>query len=116
MYTFLSSLVVLSMMVVISSAEIKADLAPGTPAAEVKRYFEEIETELYYVNRDNPQFRVPDYPWLESDKAYYVALVRGVRSKWWLPSFGAVIQVFIGISSDGTVSQVVTFETRTGVL
>jgi len=114
MAAIINSLVILAMTVVITSEAIVEELSVGTPAHEVEAFFELHETKWHFFERENAPFRSPDYPWLESDTSYYSGRIRAVRSRWWMPSFGKSIHVFVGISPNGTVSQVVTSVGFTG--
>lgn len=80
----------------------------GMPAEEARVYLTSIADLIKYVEHgEEDSLRVPSYPWLESDVGYYRLYVGEVKSRWWMPSFGVAWYVWVGISKENAVSQVI---------
>ncbi|MBL4821750.1 MAG: hypothetical protein JKY98_12290 [Gammaproteobacteria bacterium] len=102
------------MSIVLTPNLVREALPVGSTEQEVKSYLVEIAGTYQFVTRETDPVMVPAYPWQDTDVGYYVAGIEKVRSRWWLPSFGGIMRVRVGISSDGQVTQVDITGARTG--
>lgn len=104
--------VVLFMGIVISKEVIIESIAVGSTRQEAEEYLSEIAEAaegIHFETKETDSIIVPRFPWLDSEIGYLHARIRHVRTYWWWPSiFGElVLDVRVGISSDGLVTQVV---------
>lgn len=90
--------------IVLTTEIVEQALPMGTPKETVEAYLTDIGAERVWRPRGRNDSAVRSFPWKDEDIGVLTGIVREVRTRWWLPSFGKVIIVHIGISADGTVS------------
>ena len=100
--------------IVISKAEIFDNLPVGTTRDEAEQYLHEISNQVSFESRASDRGGTPRYPWMENEIGYLRTWIRDVRTISWLPSlFGEkAFNVRIGISEEGTVTQVLISTVR----
>lgn len=95
-------------VLVMTQSKLEAAIPLGMPSEEAKVYLTTIAEEVrYFELGEYDNLIAPSYPWQDSDIGYYRVYLGYVKSKWWLPSFGITWNVWVGISENHTVSQVV---------
>lgn len=100
--------IVLSIGIVISQKEIITAIPIGTDIRDAVAYLEIIDSNPRYFGDDSEDpLLSPSYPWLESDVGYYRALLENVRPRWWSLPRGRYWRIWVGVSDDGKVTQVI---------
>lgn len=116
MSEILFSTLALVMMAVITQEQILDDIPIGMPEEEAVAYFRELtdDDRIRYFTKESQRMGTVSHDLQDDEHGYYVIGISNVRSRWWWPSFGAVLRVILVISDDGLVSEIKFFGGRVG--
>lgn len=104
----ITATLILLIGLVITQHEIEESIPIGSPAEDAVVYLQSIGGEpRYYESSEQDALKVPSYPWLDSDVGYYRAYLTNVRPHWWSIPRGRFWRVWVGVSTNGSVSQVI---------
>ncbi len=92
--------------IVLTTQMVEGMIPPGTDREVVESYFSDIGAVSVWIPRDATDPATRDFPWGEDEVGILTSgAIRNVKEHWWWPSFGKVMIVHVGISSDGRVTQ-----------
>lgn len=99
----LSSLII---SIVLTVQMVEEAIPPGTERAVVESYFAAIGAVSVWIPRHSREAAYRNFPWQSNEVGIITSgAIRNVKEHWWWPSFGKVMIVHVGISSDGRVTQ-----------
>ncbi len=106
MLNLFAGLITTMASIVLTTEMVELALPEGTSREVAEAYLTSMGVDSIWRPRDPADAAIADFPWTEDDIGVLDSgIIRNVRSKWWMPSFGKVMIIHIGISVDGKVTE-----------
>lgn len=106
MLNLFAGLTVAMASIVLTTEMVEHALPQGSSREMAEAYIANLGVEPIWRPRDPADAAISDFPWSEEDIGVLdTGIIRNVRSKWWMPSFGKVMIIHIGISADDKVTE-----------
>ena len=107
MINLVAGLVITMASIVLTTEMVEQALPKGTSREAAEAYLSDIGADIHWRPRERNDSATRDFPWSDEDIGVLDSgIIRNVRSKWWLPSFGKAMIIHIGISEDGRVTEI----------